>query len=83
MEKNTIVLNRETDQYQLLLHLGNTNKKGHSKYYLKEEKMYLPLQVTTKRLNIEENRIELCYYLSINGEKIGEFRFKLEYEVIA
>lgn len=79
-EDRKIVMKRRTDEYEIELPFEE-NGVCEGKYYIPNMDLYLHLQVTTEKFVNKENEIFIIYKLLLNEEDLGEFDFKLEYEV--
>ena len=74
--ENKIVMNRKNDEYDLNLEFI-LNKKVRCKYEVKSISLNLEIDVYTKKLEIEENRIYINYFLFNDNKSIGTFEYKL------
>lgn len=61
--ENNIKMTRTTDEYQLILNF-NKNKHELGTYILKENNMKLDINIYTKELIIENNKINVVYILN-------------------
>jgi hypothetical protein len=62
-DNNRVVITRENDEYQLEM-IFEKDKTINGNYLLKENNVNLKLEILTKDLNIEENKIEITYILN-------------------
>lgn len=59
-DNGRVVITRENDEYQLEM-IFEKNKKINGNYLLKENNMNLKLEILTKELIINDNKIEITY----------------------
>ena len=74
--KEKIVMKRSNSEYDLTLNF-ELNKKIRCKYDVNSVGLNLEIDVFTKKLEIEENRIYINYELFNDNKSIGEFEYKL------
>lgn len=74
--KEKIVMKRSNSEYDLTLNF-ELNKKIRCKYDVKSVGLSLEIDVLTKKLEIEENRIYINYELFNDNKSIGTFEYKL------
>ncbi len=80
IEDNTIKMKRTTSDYIIEMPFIN-NVSTIGKYYLKEEKSSIDLNLNTNIITYDESKIYIDYNLSMVDEYIGHFVFSLELEV--
>lgn len=73
---NKIIMERKNEDYDLNLEF-NLNEKVKCKYQVNSIGLNLEIDVYTKILEIEENRIYVSYELFNDNKSIGEFEYKL------
>ncbi len=71
-----IYMNRKNDEYNLDLEFC-LNEKKRCKYLVNSIGLNLEVDVYTKKLEIEENRIYINYELFNDNKSIGIFEYKL------
>ncbi|MCI8444920.1 MAG: DUF1934 domain-containing protein [Bacilli bacterium] len=75
-----VILKRIHPEYQLtLIFLEQQTTSG--KYQLMNYSSDIPLSITTNRLQVSDQKLEVDYHLAIGDEEHGHFTFILEYEV--
>ena len=67
---------RENNEYELNLEFS-LNKKVKCKYEVKSVGLNLEIDVYTKKLEIDENRIYVNYEIFNDNKSIGQFEYKL------
>lgn len=73
---NKILMRRKNDEYDLNLEF-EINKSNRCKYQVDSIGLTLEIDVFTKKLEIEENRIYINYELFNDNKSIGVFEYKL------
>ena len=73
---NRIIMERKNEEYDLNLDFS-LNEKVRCKYEVNSIGLNLEIDVYTKILEIEENRIYVSYELFNDNKSIGEFEYKL------
>lgn len=71
-----VIMKRKNDEYDLNLEFI-LNEKKRCRYNLKTLGLDLEIDVLTKTLEIEDNRIYINYELFNDNKSIGEFEYKL------
>ena len=69
-------MNRKNSEYELDLEF-TLNKKNKCKYQVNSLGLNLEIDVCTKKLEIEDNRIYINYELLNDNKSIGIFEYKL------
>ena len=73
---NRVYMNRKNSEYELDLEF-TLNKKNKCKYEVNSLGLNLEIDVCTKKLEIEDNRIYINYELLNDNKSIGIFEYKL------
>ena len=73
---NKVYMNRKNSEYELDLEFA-LNKKNKCKYEVNSLGLNLEIDVCTKKLEIEDNRIYINYELLNDNKSIGIFEYKL------
>ena len=73
---NRVYMNRKNSEYELDLEF-TLNKKNKCKYQVNSLGLNLEIDVCTKKLEIEDNRIYINYELLNDNKSIGIFEYKL------
>lgn len=73
---NKVLIERKNEEYDLNL-VFSQNEKVTCKYQVDFIGLNLEIDVYTKKLEIEENRIYINYELFNDGKSIGIFEYKL------
>ena len=81
IQNNKIEMKRETREYKINM-LFDTKSETNGEYDILDLNMSMNIYVTTENLEIKDNIIIIMYSLKINDEFIGNYDFKLEYEVL-
>ena len=81
LEDNKIEMKRQTKEYTINM-LFDTKSETNGEYDILDLNITMDLKVQTKKLEINNNNIIIIYSLKINDEFIGNYDFKLEYEVL-
>ena len=74
--KDKVIIKRKNDEYDINLEF-ELNKRIKCKYEVKQIGLNLEIEVLTKKLEIEENRIYINYELFNDNKSIGIFDYKL------
>ena len=78
VNEEDIVIDRKCKDYQLILHLSQNNMtKGTYEIYSLGT---IDLSITTNKLVISENKMEINYILDFRNNEKTEFEFVLEWE---
>lgn len=74
--ENRVIMERKNEEYDLCLEFS-LNEKVRCNYEVKSIGLNLEIDVYTKILEIEENRVYICYELFNDNKSIGTFEYKL------
>lgn len=75
-----VTLERIHQQYHLTLNFSD-QQTTMGRYQLQHYAGEIPLYITTYRLQVSDQKLEIDYHLTIGEEDRGHFTFLLEYEV--
>ena len=80
--ENKLIMNRNTKEYKMEM-CFEQKKKHKGTYQVIGISDIIPLEIQTTHFEKLQNQIEVDYILHLQGEKLGFFSLKLEYEVLA
>jgi len=78
--KDEIILKRKSKEYEIIMKFKENTSKGI--YNIFEFNSNIPLEIVTKKIIKEENKISIEYKLYIDKQLIGDYIYELSYEVI-
>ncbi|MEG0022039.1 MAG: DUF1934 family protein [Bacilli bacterium] len=78
LNTDKIIINRRSEEYDIILPL-TLNEKQNGEYKVKQLGT-LNLEVVTKKLEINEKKIEIEYSMILNKTSKTDFFYKIEYE---
>lgn len=78
LNADKIIINRRSEEYDIILPL-TLNEKQNGEYKVKQLGT-LNLEVVTKKLEINEKKIEIEYSMILNKTSKTDFFYKIEYE---
>ena len=78
--KEDIILKRKSKEYEITMNFKDNDSNG--SYNIFEFNSNIPLEIITKKISKEINKITIEYRLYIDKELMGDYIYELSYEVI-